>query len=154
MKTGDRVRLKSTGKEGELLELLPPDESMARIHLDTERWPVVTAIENLELVRGEENAEPPHQDSQPTTPYVQWQKEKTRASKLEEIAQFLFSLLDTIDALDDAARNNDGGFRDQVRKVQQRRFEVASTDGYHVWWTPGESPVPEASIPDEFRAPR
>jgi hypothetical protein len=55
METGDRVRLKSTGKEGELLELLPPDESMGRVHLDTERWPVMTGIENLELVRGEEN---------------------------------------------------------------------------------------------------
>jgi hypothetical protein len=47
---------------------------MARVHLDTERWPVITGAENLELVRGEENAEPLRQDSQPTTPYVQWRK--------------------------------------------------------------------------------
>lgn len=51
---------------------------------------------------------------------------------MDEIAQFLFALLDDIDTLDDAAKDNDALFRAEVRKVQRRRFEVASTDGYTV----------------------
>jgi hypothetical protein len=66
---------------------------------------------------------------------------------MEEIAQFLWSLLDGIDTLDDACGGNDAAFREQVRKVQQRRFEVGSTDGYKVWWTPGENTGPPPATP-------
>jgi hypothetical protein len=65
--------------------------------------------------------------------------------EMEEIAQFLFELLDDMDTLDDAAKGDDGAFRRQAYLVQQRRWEVASTDGYKVWWTPGESPEPPPS---------
>jgi len=56
--------------------------------------------------------------------------------RLQTIAEFLFGLLDDIDTLDDACRDDDATFREQVRKVQQRRFEVAVTDGQEVWWKP------------------
>lgn len=47
-------------------------------------------------------------------------------------ADFLFGLLDDIDTLDDACRSDDAAFRDAVRRVQRKRFEVAETDGYTV----------------------
>jgi hypothetical protein len=53
---------------------------------------------------------------------------------MEEIAHYLWKLLDNIDTLDDACSGDDVAFREQVRIVQQRRFEVGSTDGYKVWW--------------------
>ena len=42
----------------------------------------------------------------------------------EQIAVKLWALLDDIDTLDDAARTNDAFFRDAVRVVQQKRFEI------------------------------
>ncbi len=45
-------------------------------------------------------------------------------------AEFLFQLLDDIDTVDDAAKRNDGAYRQQVRRMQKRRFEVADSDGY------------------------
>lgn len=50
----------------------------------------------------------------------------------EEIALALFGLLDDIDTMDDAARDNDRMFRDEVRKIQRKRFDYATTDGYSV----------------------
>lgn len=47
---GRRVIVKSSGQEGNLLELLPPDGFVACIQLDQERWPIMTGTENLELV--------------------------------------------------------------------------------------------------------
>lgn len=47
---------------------------------------------------------------------------------------FLFRLLDDIDTLDDACRNNDALFRERVRAVHRRRFEVVDTDGYSKTW--------------------
>lgn len=52
----------------------------------------------------------------------------------EEIAQFLFQLLDDIDTADDMAKADNAGYRKLVRKIQRRRFEVAETDGYTVTW--------------------
>lgn len=49
-----------------------------------------------------------------------------------DAAAFLFGLLDDIDTLDDACRADDRAFREAVRRVQRRRFEVAGTDGYSV----------------------
>lgn len=49
-------------------------------------------------------------------------------------AEFLFGLLDDIDTLDDACKNDDKAFREKVYKIQQRRYEVASTDGYEISW--------------------
>jgi hypothetical protein len=47
-------------------------------------------------------------------------------------ADFLFSLLDDIDTASDMAKGNDKAYRSMVERIQRRRFEVASTDGYVV----------------------
>ena len=52
----------------------------------------------------------------------------------ERIAQFLFARLDDIDTIDDAAKGDDKSYRSHVRRIQKRRFEVATTDGYTVTW--------------------
>ena len=50
----------------------------------------------------------------------------------EEVARFLWDLLDDIDTLDDVCKSNDVWFRNAVRVRQLRRFEVSSSDGYEV----------------------
>lgn len=54
------------------------------------------------------------------------------AETANRAAQFLFKLLDDIDTADDVARADDAAFREMVRRIQRRRFEVAETDGYVV----------------------
>ena len=49
-----------------------------------------------------------------------------------EIMEFLWKLLDDIDTMDDAAKNNDEFYRDAVGQIQQRRWEVGTSDGYAV----------------------
>lgn len=44
--------------------------------------------------------------------------------KSENQAYLLWKLLDDIDTLDDACRSDDKAFRDCVRSVQQKRFEI------------------------------
>ena len=51
---------------------------------------------------------------------------------MEEIAQFLFGLLDDIDTASDRAKGDDKAYREIVERIQRRRFEVATTDGYTV----------------------
>ncbi len=58
-------------------------------------------------------------------------------------ARFLFALLDDIDTIDDMVRANDAAYRDAVRKVQQRRYEVASTDGYEVTFNDNQAQAGE-----------
>lgn len=53
----------------------------------------------------------------------------------QEDRSFLWQLLDDIDTIDDAAKDNDKRFRDMVRAVQQRRFEISRSDGYTVSFT-------------------
>lgn len=60
----------------------------------------------------------------------------------EAAARFLFDLLDDIDTLDDMAKADDAAYRAAVQKVQRRRFEVATTDGYTVTFLP-TPPRPE-----------
>jgi hypothetical protein len=50
----------------------------------------------------------------------------------EQIARFLFGLLDDIDTVSDMAKDDDGAYRRAVTEIQQRRFEVADTDGQTV----------------------
>jgi hypothetical protein len=47
-------------------------------------------------------------------------------------AEFLFDLLDDIDTASDIAKGDDAAYRSMVERIQRRRFEVASTDGYAV----------------------
>jgi hypothetical protein len=66
-------------------------------------------------------------------------------------ADYLFGLLDDIDTLDDACRSDDAAFREAVRQVQRRRFEVASTDGYSVTFKKREIPVAQDKPVDAVR---
>jgi hypothetical protein len=47
-------------------------------------------------------------------------------------AQFLWKLLDDIDTAGDIAKADDKAYREMVERIQRRRFEVGSTDGYTV----------------------
>ena len=56
-----------------------------------------------------------------------------------QMLAFLWGLLDDIDTLDDACKENDKAFRDATRKRQRRRFETGiNTDGYLVFLPNGE----------------
>lgn len=55
-----------------------------------------------------------------------------RMEMLHDAAQFLFALLDDIDTASDRAKADDKAYREIVERIQKRRFEVASTDGYVV----------------------
>ena len=54
----------------------------------------------------------------------------------EQVARFLWSLLDNIDTLDDAARDNDASYRAHTRAQQKRRWEVGQSDGHLVRFNP------------------
>ena len=51
------------------------------------------------------------------------------------IAVFLWSLLDDIDAAGDQAKSNDVAYRNMAEKLQRRRFEVSTSDGYDIAFT-------------------
>ena len=59
---------------------------------------------------------------------------KTREEKIEDIAQYLFQLLDDIDTVDDMAKSDGQAYRIYVQDIQRKRFNVATTDGYKVTW--------------------
>jgi hypothetical protein len=46
----------------------------------------------------------------------------------------LWRMLDDIDTLDDACRDNDAAFRALVRDVQRKRFEVLTGEEFHALW--------------------
>lgn len=50
----------------------------------------------------------------------------------EKAAQFLWGLLDDIDTAGDRAKGDDKAYRQIVERLQRRRFEVGSTDGFVV----------------------
>ncbi len=54
-------------------------------------------------------------------------------------AKFLWQLLDDIDSLDDSCRDDDKLFRERVRALQKRRFDVGDSDGYEVVWKKRET---------------
>jgi len=51
-----------------------------------------------------------------------------------EAAARLWQLLDNIDTLDDSCREHDDLFRERTRSQQQKRFEIADSDGYLLNW--------------------
>lgn len=57
----------------------------------------------------------------------------------EAAAQFLWKLLDDIDTVSDMAKGDDKAYRAAVERIQRRRFEVGSTDGYVVTFHDGPS---------------
>lgn len=50
------------------------------------------------------------------------------------VAEVLFKILDDIDTAGDIAKGDDAGYRRIVERLQKNRFEVARTDGYHVFF--------------------
>jgi hypothetical protein len=52
------------------------------------------------------------------------------AAYARPIATFLWDLLDDIDTANDRAKGNDALFREIVNRLQRRRFEIGSTNGY------------------------
>lgn len=60
-----------------------------------------------------------------------------------EAAEKLWQLLDDIDTLDDSCRDGDAAFRRAVRAVQQKRHELAESDGYRLYWRHRGEVVPE-----------
>jgi hypothetical protein len=50
------------------------------------------------------------------------------------IALHLFYLLDDIDTASDIAKENDKLYREYVEKLHRKRFAVATTDGYGVYF--------------------
>ncbi len=48
------------------------------------------------------------------------------------ISVFLWGLLDDIDTTSDMAKSNDVAYRNRVERIQKRRFEVSTSDGYDI----------------------
>ena len=71
-------------------------------------------------------------------------------------AEFLFALLDDIDTASDIAKSDDAIYRTLVHRLNRKRFEVASTDGYsvkfHARAADGKAPAKEASAESEARS--
>jgi hypothetical protein len=61
----------------------------------------------------------------------------------EKIARFLWELLDNIDTLDDACKDDDHAFREQTRRQQKERWRVSESDGQAVRFHPKIHPPPE-----------
>ena len=53
-----------------------------------------------------------------------------------DIAEYLYTLLDDIDTISDIAKDNDKLYRKLVEKVQQKKSLVADTDGYTLIFKP------------------
>lgn len=47
-----------------------------------------------------------------------------------EIVEFLWKLLDDIDTMGDVAKSDDAFYRQAVEKIQNKRWEVGTSDGY------------------------
>lgn len=58
----------------------------------------------------------------------------------EEQAFRLWRLLDDIDTLDDACRDNDARFRVLVRNAQRRRFALLDGEDFDALWKKYEGP--------------
>ncbi len=61
--------------------------------------------------------------------------ENVTNAELEHVKEqrlFLWNLLDNIDTLDDACKNDDALFRKAVREQQKRRWNISTSDGYGV----------------------
>ncbi len=68
---------------------------------------------------------------------------------MQEKAEFLFSLLDDIDSVGDVVRTDDKAYREVVERIHKRRYEVASTDGYSIFWDRRKIARPEPVKPDK-----
>lgn len=57
---------------------------------------------------------------------------RAEVDRAQDIAFFLFGLLDDIDTASDEAKDNHEWYRKRVEHIHRRRFEVMETDGYTV----------------------
>jgi hypothetical protein len=56
----------------------------------------------------------------------------------ESHTRFLWDLLDNIDTLDDACKDDDLAFRNLARTQQHRRYEISDSDGFVVTFKEGK----------------
>ena len=52
---------------------------------------------------------------------------------LQGMVSDLWCLLDDIDTLDDACKNNDQAFRQLTRDTQKKRHQILTSDGYNLF---------------------
>ncbi len=62
-----------------------------------------------------------------------------RVSEANAVA-VLWNLLDNIDTAEDMAKGDDAAFRRLTRRFYRRRFEVAHSDGYGLWYRRAYAP--------------
>jgi hypothetical protein len=55
-------------------------------------------------------------------------------TEYKKIAEYLFKILDNIDAASDIAKGDDKLYRSLVSKELKKRFRYATTNGYTVRW--------------------
>lgn len=58
---------------------------------------------------------------------------------MRQIATFLWDRLDAIDTTSDMVKDNDKAYRERVERIQKRRFEVATSNGYTLEFLPPPS---------------
>lgn len=63
------------------------------------------------------------------------------------VAEALWRLLDDIDTQGDACRDNDRAFRERTRAIFKRRFALADSDGYRLYWKHRGEAAPEPGPP-------
>ena len=67
--------------------------------------------------------------------------------QLEEVAQYLYKLLDDIDTCGDIAKSNDKLYRAMVEKTQMlKALVVSECDGYTVSFHPAPKKVPQTYV--------
>lgn len=75
-----------------------------------------------------------------------WTADETTYEGMKQRAEFLFNLLDDIDTVSDMAKSDDAAYRDEVERIQRKRYQAADTDGYGsiLWDSPAlPHPAPE-----------
>lgn len=86
-----------------------------------------------------DNTEPKQEDEQrvvaPVQPVVMGPhiKDVTDPNELRVVCIELWKLLDNIDTLDDACKDDNARFRDLVRDQQQKRFKYIVSDGHELY---------------------
>ncbi len=68
------------------------------------------------------------------------------------LVEKLWNLLDDIDTLDDAARDNDVWYRKQAYIIQKKRWETGITTNGYVITMPWEPPPEEYKHPVQYTA--
>jgi len=67
-----------------------------------------------------------------------------KVNDYRSIAVFLWQLLDDVDTLTDAVKDNDSAFRQQTARLIKKRFDVGKSDGHNLWFPKLEGVPPSA----------